>query len=38
VVLLTPHREFAEPDPWEQAELVVDTRNTVPPGPNVHSI
>jgi UDP-N-acetyl-D-glucosamine dehydrogenase len=38
VVLLTPHREFADPDPWEQAELVVDTRNTVPPGPNVHSI
>src|SRR3954452_18877191 len=38
VVLLTPHREFADPDPWEQAELVVATRNTVPPGPNVHSI
>ena len=38
VVMLTPHREFAEAEPWEQAKLVVDTRNTVPPGPNVHSI
>jgi UDP-N-acetyl-D-glucosamine dehydrogenase len=38
VVLLTPHREFAEPAVWEDAKLVVDTRNVVPPGPNVHSI
>jgi UDP-N-acetyl-D-glucosamine dehydrogenase len=38
VVMLTPHREFAEPGPWEEADLVVDTRNSVPPGPNVHSI
>ena len=38
VVLLTPHRAFAEPGPWEQAKLVVDTRNAAPPGPNVHSI
>jgi UDP-N-acetyl-D-glucosamine dehydrogenase len=38
VVLLTPHREFADPGPWKQAKLVVDTRNAAPPGPNVHSI
>jgi UDP-N-acetyl-D-mannosaminuronate dehydrogenase len=38
VVMLTPHREFADPALWEQAKLVVDTRNVVPPGPNVHSI
>jgi UDP-N-acetyl-D-glucosamine dehydrogenase len=38
VVLLTPHREFDGPEPWQQAKLVVDTRNAVPPGPNVHSI
>src|SRR3954451_902090 len=38
VVLLTPHREFAEPGPWEQANLVVDTRNAAPPGSNVTSI
>jgi UDP-N-acetyl-D-glucosamine dehydrogenase len=38
VVLLTPHRQFADPGPWEQAKLVVDTRNVVPAGPNVHSI
>jgi UDP-N-acetyl-D-glucosamine dehydrogenase len=38
VVLLTPHREFAKAEGWEQAKLVVDTRNAAPPGPNVHSI
>ena len=38
VVMLTPHREFSQPEPWEHADLVVDTRNSVPPGPNVHSI
>src|ERR671929_70721 len=38
VVMLTPHRAFGDPLPWEQAKLVVDTRNIVPPGPNVHSI
>jgi UDP-N-acetyl-D-glucosamine dehydrogenase len=38
VVMLTPHREFNEPALWEQAKLVVDTRNVVPAGPNVHSI
>jgi UDP-N-acetyl-D-glucosamine dehydrogenase len=38
VVVLTPHREFAERPLWEHARLVVDTRNIVPPGPTVHSI
>src|SRR3954451_11082745 len=38
VVLLTPHRQFDDPGPWEHAKLVVDTRNAAPPGPNVHSI
>jgi UDP-N-acetyl-D-glucosamine dehydrogenase len=38
VVLLTPHREFSDQPFWEEARLVVDTRNVVPPGPNVHSI
>jgi UDP-N-acetyl-D-glucosamine dehydrogenase len=38
VVLLTPHREFTDPACWKWAKLVVDTRNVVPPGPNVYSI
>ncbi|HEY1357103.1 MAG TPA: nucleotide sugar dehydrogenase [Thermoleophilaceae bacterium] len=38
VVLLTPHSEFADPAVWDEAKLVVDTRNAAPPGPNVHSI
>jgi len=38
VVVLTPHRQFAEQPFWEDARLIVDTRNLVPPGPNVHSI
>ena len=38
VVVLTPHREFVEEPHWEQARLVVDTRNVVPPGPTVYSI
>jgi UDP-N-acetyl-D-glucosamine dehydrogenase len=38
VVVLTPHREFAEQSFWDQARLVVDTRNIVPPGPQVYSI
>jgi UDP-N-acetyl-D-glucosamine dehydrogenase len=38
VVMLTPHRDFRDPAVWEAAKLVVDTRNVVPPGPNVHSI
>ncbi len=38
VVLLTPHSQFADPDAWQEAKLVVDTRNAAPPGPNVYSI
>jgi UDP-N-acetyl-D-glucosamine dehydrogenase len=38
IVVLTAHREFAEQPFWEDARLVVDTRNLVPPGRNVHSI
>ena len=38
VVLLTPHRRFAEEPLWEHARLVVDSRNVVPDGPGVHRI
>jgi UDP-N-acetyl-D-glucosamine dehydrogenase len=38
VVMLTQHREFLEQPRWEQAKLVVDTRNVVPPAPHVHPI
>ena len=35
VVMLTQHREFLETPRWDQARLVVDTRNVVPPAPHV---
>ena len=38
VVMLTPHREFMADRYWEQAKLLVDTRNVVPQGPNVWTI
>ncbi|MBD0329410.1 MAG: nucleotide sugar dehydrogenase [Thermoleophilia bacterium] len=38
VVVLTQHRQFLERPLWEHARLVVDTRNVVPPAPNVHRI
>lgn len=38
VVVLTQHRQFSEQPLWGDARLVVDTRNVVPPGPNVHTI
>jgi UDP-N-acetyl-D-glucosamine dehydrogenase len=38
VVLLTAHRRFLEQPLWDLAPVVVDTRNAVPPGPNVHLI
>jgi UDP-N-acetyl-D-glucosamine dehydrogenase len=38
VVLLTAHRAFLETPRWGEASLVVDTRNAVPPGANVHTI
>jgi UDP-N-acetyl-D-glucosamine dehydrogenase len=30
VVVLTPHREFLEQPLWDEAKLIVDTRNVVP--------
>jgi UDP-N-acetyl-D-glucosamine dehydrogenase len=38
VVLLTAHRRFGDEPLWDRARVVVDTRNAVPPGPNVHLI
>jgi UDP-N-acetyl-D-glucosamine dehydrogenase len=38
VVMLTQHRQFLEEPLWEEARRVVDTRNVVPEGPNVHRI
>lgn len=38
VVMLTPHKHFLEQRHWEQATLVVDTRNVVPASPTVWSI
>jgi UDP-N-acetyl-D-glucosamine dehydrogenase len=38
VVLLTAHGQFLEQPLWDHARLVVDTRNVVPPGPNVKLI
>ena len=38
VVMLTQHREFLEQPRWDQARLVVDTRNVVPRAPHVRPI
>ena len=38
VVMLTPHRAFLEHPRWNQAKLVVDTRNVVPRAPHVFPI
>jgi UDP-N-acetyl-D-mannosaminuronate dehydrogenase len=38
VVLLTAHRDFVDEPLWDHAKLVVDTRNAVPDGPDVHRI
>ena len=38
VVLLTPHRQFLQTACWDQARLIVDTRNVVPAAANVRSI
>jgi UDP-N-acetyl-D-glucosamine dehydrogenase len=35
VVLLTAHRRFRDDPHWDQARLIVDTRNEVPAAPNV---
>jgi UDP-N-acetyl-D-glucosamine dehydrogenase len=38
VVMLTPHRQFLDDPHWQDAKLIVDTRNVVPPGPHVTSL
>jgi UDP-N-acetyl-D-glucosamine dehydrogenase len=38
VVVLTPHRLFVERPLWDEAKLIVDARNIVPPGPTVRLI
>jgi UDP-N-acetyl-D-glucosamine dehydrogenase len=38
VVMLTQHRQFLEDPHWQDAALIVDTRNVVPPGPHVWKI
>ena len=38
VVMLTPHQEFLELPLWREARLIVDTRNVIPPGPDVRHI
>jgi UDP-N-acetyl-D-glucosamine dehydrogenase len=38
VVLLTQHRQFLEEPFWGAARRIVDARNVVPDGPNVHRI
>jgi UDP-N-acetyl-D-glucosamine dehydrogenase len=38
VVLLTNHRDFIDDPLWDHAKLIVDTRNVVPDGPDVHRI
>jgi UDP-N-acetyl-D-glucosamine dehydrogenase len=38
VVVLTPHRQFLQAPLWDQAKLIVDTRNVVPTAANVRSI
>ena len=35
VVVLTAHRRFLDEAHWSEAKLIVDTRNVVPPAPNV---
>jgi UDP-N-acetyl-D-glucosamine dehydrogenase len=38
VVILTAHRPFLDEPHWREAQLILDTRNIVPPGPNVRTI
>ena len=38
VVLLTPHRSFLSESLWDEASLIVDTRDVVPEAPNVHRL
>lgn len=38
VAMLTPHQEFLRTPHWQEARLIVDTRNVVTSGPHVRSI
>jgi UDP-N-acetyl-D-glucosamine dehydrogenase len=38
VVMLTPHRQFLSTPHWEDADLLVDTRNVIPAGQAVAAI
>ncbi len=38
VVMLTQHRQFLDEPLWDEARRIVDARNVVPAGPNVHRI
>jgi UDP-N-acetyl-D-glucosamine dehydrogenase len=38
VVILTAHRRFLDDPHWHEAALILDTRNVVPPGPNIRTI
>ena len=38
VVMLTQHREFLDTPRWDQAKLVVDTRNVAPAADHVIKI
>ncbi len=38
VVMLTQHRQFLDDPHWDGAGRIVDARNVVPAGPNVHRI
>jgi UDP-N-acetyl-D-glucosamine dehydrogenase len=38
VVLLTPHRKFLSEPLWDEASLIVDTRDVVPEAPNVQRL
>ena len=38
LVMLTAHRQFLDQPHWSDAELIVDTRNVIPPGPAVRTI
>jgi UDP-N-acetyl-D-glucosamine dehydrogenase len=38
VIVLTQHRQFVSQPFWDEAKVIVDTRNVVAPGPTVYSI
>jgi UDP-N-acetyl-D-glucosamine dehydrogenase len=38
LVILTAHNAFLEDPHWQDARLILDTRNVIPPGPSVRTI